>query len=327
MRDLRNELGVEALRCRGSYLEKAPEEIWGDPLWFVEPKIDGRRLTMQIGSERSLLVGRNRQDHQKGVKAAGKFRDLSDNNPHIARIACSELDGTMLDGELTETYNSKGQIDKPTRERIDAGFFVGYTTWGVMFWRGRDVRRESERNRYEMARRAIAILRDERLRLVDRYPCTLFMVERMFRFGTEGVVAKNWHAPLVIDGKTNDSWYKIKGHDKRTVDAFVMGVTEGRSGGSGVNGVKPVMDGTAASFTMGMMHEGKVMEVGKLKHLPEDMRLRGFREFEKYDGTVMEMKVSGWTGTMFRWPKLVKVRDDKGPEDCQFDEQVGGHRR
>lgn len=133
MDDLRNKFDVDAPRCKGGYLDQAPSCIWTDGDWVLEPKKDGNRVTLQIGAERSLLIGRNRKDFMKGVKSAGDFRDLSSTNPELAKFARPDLDGTVLDGELTETFLSDGSVDETTRVRREAGLFTGYTAWTILF--------------------------------------------------------------------------------------------------------------------------------------------------------------------------------------------------
>ena len=76
MKDLRNQLGIDTPRCKGGYADDAPDCIWTEGDWVLEPKMDGIRVTLQIGAERSLLIGRNRQDFMKGVDQAGEFRNL-----------------------------------------------------------------------------------------------------------------------------------------------------------------------------------------------------------------------------------------------------------
>ena len=68
MKNLRDELNIELPRAKGAYLGEAPEKIWTEDGWVLEEKADGTRESLQIGSDRSLLVGRNRENFLKGVK-------------------------------------------------------------------------------------------------------------------------------------------------------------------------------------------------------------------------------------------------------------------
>jgi len=72
MIDMRNVLHIECPRAVGAYLDTVPAEVW-DGGWVLDRKIDGERDTLQIGSEGSLLVGRNKRNFLKGVAKAGAF--------------------------------------------------------------------------------------------------------------------------------------------------------------------------------------------------------------------------------------------------------------
>ena len=335
MRDLRNELQIEAPRCRGMYLEAAPKEIWDNPDWVIEPKMDGNRLTLQIGATASLLVGRNRQDFLKGVARAGGFRQQNEANRELAAIACPDLDLTLLDGECTDLRKADGTPTKDTLTRMAAGEFVGYTVWQALVVKGKDVRDLPDWRRRELAQIIIDYLIDvkqipyQKIRLIERLPATLDNVHAFMAQGIEGVVAKNQTMPIKIGQRTNTYWWKIKGDDKRTVDAFVIGVSEAMDGGSGLTDTPRKPNGKAATFTMAMMTDGPVggegpvaAEVAKMFNLPDDAKEDGFQNLHRWNLKVAEMQVSGWDGERFRWPRFVKWRPDKSYRDCVLIEQL-----
>ena len=322
MEDLRNRFDVDAPRCRGGYLDEAPSCIWTDGDWVLEPKKDGNRVTLQIGAERSLLVGRNRKDFMKGVKCAGEFRDLSSTNPELAQIARPDLDGTVLDGEMTEMYLSDGSFDETTRIRIEQGFFVGYTAWTVLFVCGVDVRDRTEASRRELTAGIVEKLKHPKIRLIERVLATKENLQKFFA-REEGAIAKKLTAGIPIGHRTNRHWWKLKGDENRTVDDFIIGVSESKSGGSGVKGLKRKANGKAATFTVAMMKGGEVIEVGKATNLPSDAKQFGVKDLERFRGRVIEMRVSGWDGKRFRWPRFAKWREDKSLADCKFEEQLG----
>jgi ATP-dependent DNA ligase len=322
MVDIRNEYDIDAPRAKGAYLEKLPADAIDHPDWVLEVKEDGFRMTMQIGEERSLLRGRNRKDFMKGVKKAGRFQSLRACNPGMAEIGSQRLVGTVLDGELTEILNSDGTPSKDTAEREKQGIFCGYTVWGVLFWKGYDVRHFPERYRRKLAERACVILAHPKIRIAEQVPLTMENIRMIWNRGLEGGIAKHLKKSIPASQKTMPWWYKIK--TEITTDAFVSDVIEGKAGGSGVRGVAPKKNQTAASFVMSMYKNGEVVEVCKLKDLPDDVKADGYLNFGKYQFRVIEMTVSGWNGKAFRWPRFKKFREDKGALDCQFDEQIGG---
>ncbi len=348
MIDLRNKHEVYLPRAKGAYLEDAPDHIWTEPRWVLEPKEDGERASLQLAKVLSLIVGRNRQDFLKGVKKAGPFRNLTYRNPYLENTTSQLFADSLLDGEMTETFKTAKQKDikngapgmlthyhpdsdlngayvwdKYTVTRDANGDFLGYVVWDCLFYKGHDIREASLWKRREAAKAIIKSLFDPKIILIPQYSCTKEGLQKLFKDGWEGAVAKNLDHPIPIDQRTHTHWWKLKGDDKRTVDAFVIGVTEGSSGGSGLTGVKAEKDGTAASLTLGMYKKGKVFEVGKVKNLPEDISEYAFENFGDFEFAVMELKISGWDGKRFRWPKFLKWRDDKGPKDCVFEEQMG----
>jgi ATP-dependent DNA ligase len=341
--DLRNKLNIELPRCRGAYLEDCPEWVWGHRDQVIEPKMEGDRISMQIGEMSSLLVSRNRLDFLKGVKKAKAFNIRNDANKDLAEIACKDLAGTILDGELTDTRTKEGVMDKDTLLRKEQGSFVGFTVWQCLFYNGEDIRHYSDDMRRHYAKEVIKKLKKlckdcypyvRKIRLIERKPATLENLKKYLDANWEGVIVKDKTKPLPKnkDGKyqrTNTFWWKVKGEEKRTVDAFIVGVTEATSGGSGVKGIARKPNGKAATFTMAMKASDLVgrevnIEVAVMSNLPDNVKEDGLKNFKKYKGRVVEMRVSGWDGERFRWPRFEKWRTDKTPSDCLLEEQVGG---
>lgn len=343
MQDLRNELNIDAPRAKGAYLEDAPGGIWTEHGWVLEDKEDAMRATMQIGADRSLLVGRNRKDFLKGVKKAGSFMSLDHKNPLLAfEVFSKEFEGTILDGELTETFKSatkktiaagKGiktklglmEYDKYTTERLGIGDRLGYAIWDCLFYKGNDIRDRELWKRRKAAEHVIEKLNTSKLWLLEQFPATEKSIQSIFSRGKEGAIAKNIYHTIPKGQKTHPGYWKLKGDDKRTVDGFITGVQEALEGGSGVKGIKPKPSGRAASFTICMLDaKGKSMEVCKMKgNLTEDMIKYGCSEFHRFDSCVVEMKVSGWDGVRFRWPRYYRWREDKTWRDCIVSEQIG----
>lgn len=343
MKDFRNEFDVEAPRAKGAYLEDAPDIIWTEHGWVLEDKEDAMRCTMQIGAKRSLLIGRNRKDFLKGVKKAGSFMSLDHKNPIMAfEVFSKEFDGTMLDGELTETFKKAtkqtilhGQgvetklgmmeYDKYTTERLGIGDKLGYGVWDCLFYKGVDIRDRQLWKRRKAAEHVIEQLGNPKIWLLKQSLATEENMQAIFNRGKEGAIAKNIYHKIPTDQKTHPGYWKLKGDDKRTVDGFIAGVQEAYGGGSGVKGIKPKKNGKAASFTICML-DGKQesVEVCKMKgNLTDDMVNYGYSEFHRFANRVVEMKVSGWDGARFRWPRFFRFRPDKSAQDCKVAEQIG----
>lgn len=343
MKDFRNEFNIEAPRAKGAYLEDAPDIIWTEHGWVLEDKEDAMRCTMQIGSDRSLLVGRNRKDFLKGVKKAGAFMSLDHKNPLLAfGVFSKEFEGTMLDGELTETFKgatkktiAKGkgidtalglmEYDKYTTERLSIGDKLGYGVWDCLFYKGVDIRDRDLWKRRKAAAHVIEQLGNSKIWLLKQSLATDENMQVIFSRGKEGAIAKNIYHSIPLNQKVHPGYWKLKGDDKRTVDGFITGVQEAYGGGSGVKGIKPIKTDKAASFTICMLNKKQEsVEICKMKgNLTDDMIEYGKKEFYRFENKVVEMKVSGWDGARFRWPRFHRWRDDKTQGDCVISEQIG----
>jgi hypothetical protein len=346
MQDLRNQLDMELPRCRGAYLEECPEYVWGSKDHVLEPKEDGERISLQIGSKLSLVVGRNRKDFLKGRSKAKEFNNRDEINRDLAAIYCPELDGTLLDGEITDVRKADGTDHEGTVTRKKNGDYIGFVVWSCYIYKGKDIRHLSEFERRTYAVGAIKILRQwgkltgqryayKNIRIIERKPATLANLHKLLDAGWEGAIVKDNTKPIPQNKhgqyqRTNTWWWKVKGEERRTVDAFIGGVTEAMDGGSGVNNIKRKPNGKAATFTMYMLGGdpaksdlGNLIEVGVMSNLPDEAVKYGVKHFSDYEGLVVEMMVSGWDGKRFRWPRFVKWRSDKSKCDCLFYEQVG----
>lgn len=340
MKDIRNLFNVDLPRCKGMNVTNAPERIWNEAGWVLEEKMDGIRCSLQLGGTGSLLIGRNRQDFLKGRAQAKEFRNQNKTCPYLAQVKFSELDGTMLDGELTWTHKDDGLPDEDTVRRIQNREYVGYTTWTTLFHNWKDIRPFSESSRRVITQCIVNYINDPKVRLIEQVPATKENLQKFFDRRLEGAIAKNLNKPIPVGQIVNPWYWKLKADDRRTVDAFIIGVTQAKGGGSGITGVKPVYNGKAASFVVGMLKKKariygpglEIVEVGKACNLPKDAIEDGWithlealsPESWKYYGKVIEMQVSGWDGKRFRFPRFVKWRTDKGYGDCQFELQVGG---
>jgi len=198
-----------------------------------------------------------------------------------------------------------------------------FTAWSCLFYKGVDIRGElSDIDNWKLAGEIVTALDHNKMVAIGRIPATKDNLAELFHRGYEGAIAKYDKGLYPTSARTHPTWWKLKGDDKRTVDGFVVGVTEASEGGSGVEGRKPIKNGLAASFAVAMYRNGIVLEVGKMGNLPADAVLAGWKNFDLYKGRVAEMQVSGWNGKEFRFPRFKRWRPDKSDISCLFHEQV-----
>ena len=322
-KDIRNVLDIELARCKGGYTDELPAKVFMGG-WTLQLKLDGIRISMQLGKTRNWLVSRNREDKLKGVAVAGAYC-VKDGIEPFASLIHKDLEGTMLDGELVWPGHGAPEV-LSLAARSDPKN-LKYVVFDVLFYKGQDIREKPYAERLVFLKRAVQDLDHPQIEGIKCLSATQKSLDGLWASGEEGGV----FAELKAAYKASCSRYKAKA--EQTCDAFVIGMSEGRSGGSPKNGVKPKPNGEVATLTVAMMKSGAVFEVGKMS-FPTEEEL-GQKELELPDLTelwqnkaaylnrVVEMSGSGWDGKRWRWLRFRRFRNDKGPQDCVFSEQVG----
>jgi len=309
---------IPLAKVRGGYLDEFKPHCWS---FWAQCKMDGYRMSLQIGKEKNWLVGRNRKDKMKGVASAGDWM-VYDFQCWIDQLHDSQLVGSMFDGELEWPGHAAAEISTAIATGRTNEFT--FTVFDVLFWKGKDLREMPYRERFDFCKQAVKIADEDRFRLVETFETiTPEEVQQYFKQGWEGFVFKN--PDSVYYAGAPNCWYKLKG--SVTVEGFVTGFTEGKSGGSPTKGIKPTPNGKVATFTVAMMDGSKPITVatvgdpGKKDHSISDI---GILEAPKYFGQVMEFDASGWDSKKFRWARFKCWRDDKTQHDCVLSEQIGG---
>lgn len=313
--DLRNALEIDVHRCKGGANEPVPDEVFMGS-WTLQLKLDGIRLTVQLGKTKNHLVSRNRHNKLKGVAAAGGF--VTYEVDPFSKLIHPDLAGTMLDGELMLPGQPAAKVlSLETRAHPER---LRYVVFDCLFYEGIDVRQKSYGERLQMARMAMQKVNHPQIEMVKSWQATRENLKKLWESGEEGgVFAK-------MTAKYGESCTRDKAKSRVDIDGFIIAVTEGRHKGSPKAGIKPVPNGKAALFQIGMYDQaGKIYEVGYCAALPDEVQDDGLKDFaSKYKDKVIRMTASGWDGAQFRWIRWAGFHEDKSsPEQCKLDEQVG----
>ena len=123
--------GIEFIEPMGAKdsMEKDIEDLFSNPQYYIDEKIDGGRCLLHIFTDHSRAFSRN------VVKKSGWLGEYTDKVPHIGRISSLDLNGTVLDGELmipdqpcnvtSGTLNCLAE-ESFKRQYFDVGFAVLY---------------------------------------------------------------------------------------------------------------------------------------------------------------------------------------------------------
>lgn len=316
--DIRNAQGIELTRAVGGYVDDLPPECWAEEgAWVQEMKEDGYRESFQFGATVNFIVGRNRHGKTKGVDASAQNSFVGYLVPWMNALNLPEFAGTLLDGELIWPGHGSAEVSSAIAATPDK---LEYVVFDCLFFGGEDIRGCPLSQRQELAKEAVSSANgtgERRIRFVEQMPNDKSIFDAFVRGGVEGTILKR------LDSKYHEAGRWRKAKSKVTVDAIIINYIQQKAGGSPTKGIKPKPTGNASGFMVGLKKGRKIVPVGWMRGLPKGDKQDGMRLFkDNYKGRVVEMAVSGWDGTRFRWSKFERWRDDKSPDTCTFKTQI-----
>ena len=159
---------IEPMGAKDS-MEKDIEDLFSNPQYYVDEKIDGGRCLLHIFTDHSRAFSRN------VVKKSNWLGEYTDKVPHLGRIGSSYHMGTVLDGELmipdqpcnvtSGTLNCLAE-ESFKRQYFDVGFAVLYV-FDIVRHKGEDVTHLPMLERRVLADRVVRELNNEWVQSVD----------------------------------------------------------------------------------------------------------------------------------------------------------------
>lgn len=328
----------------------------------VEPKYDGTRLQVHLGSLSNL----GDLGEKQGIRIFTRnMENVTKMFPDIVEALKKEInaDEVILDGEgvgvdpitgkfmpFQETIKRKRKYEvAQTVKEIPLNYFV----FDVLLYNGGSLIKEPLEQRRKILEKIIR--KDSQIiklspQIVTKDPDKLRKYhEEQIKNGLEGVVAKKWQS-FYEPGRKGFHWVKLKqevtkkgGGLADTIDCVVMGVYrgEGKRTGFGVG-----------AFLVGVKRGEKYATVSKIgtgltDEQWKEMRTRGKRWMrkekpEEYEvdknlypdawcqpGLVVEIQADNITkspihtaGMSLRFPRLVRFRDDKSPDQITTEREL-----
>lgn len=207
-------------------MEKDIDKLFDDPDYYVDEKLDGGRCTMHINTLESFLFSRNL------VKKSNWLGNYSSKVPHLSYIGSSELEGTILDGELMipdQPCNvTSGTLNCLAEESFRRQYFeVGFAelfVFDIICYKGSDVTHLPMIERRKLANEVVAELGSEWIHpvacfntcinLIKADNTTSTMTKREYynyivANGGEGVMFKHKDGDYVL-GKKGRQFQKMK---------------------------------------------------------------------------------------------------------------------
>lgn len=300
-----------------SYLELEParakggrsSELWEDPLWIAEEKLDGWRFLLHFGGDldRIYLTGRRISRNTGRFSEKGLCAPML--CPVIEKIGYTVIDGEVMAPEGASFRDIASIMNvSPGRARARAGE-IGeprYFAFDLLYVDGLDVR-----DKPQMERRSWLdhILKNDANPLVRLVPIEsvdkLSYYDSIIAKGGEGVILKDFTASY------GEGWIKVKKYS--TLDVVVTGFTDAREGVTG-----KYLGQIGAAKVSVYSTQGQLLEVGRVSGMTDEVRLDMSQNPKRWIGSVIEIAAQEFAKERLRHPRFLRPRFDADPKSATF---------
>lgn len=323
------------------------EQAWSSDKWIAQEKKDGAFYQLEKTDAGNVyMFGRTVS------KKTGEYTEKSDNFPHIKKWAEDNLpNGTILVGEIYIPGGKSNDVTKISgclpanayKRQFESSEYqpVHYYIFDIIRFKGEDLCEKSTIDRLTQLELCLDGLLDGKYieRAQTYYNNFEEHLKDIFAAGGEGMVFKHMDCPYRVGKRTTASqMFKYK-ESLDSVDLICIGLEdptyyyEGKETKSwpyknekGELITKPAYYGWKNALRVGAYKDGKIKEVGTVASGltdadREDMGLHP----ENWIDKVVEIQCMSTTKDgALRHPVFRRVREDKGPNDCLWDEIFNG---
>ena len=297
--------------------QKGDEGILDSNAYIFEPKLDGTRCIAEIGKEVKLY---NRRE-----------KNISRRYPFICK-ELSKLDNVILDGEIV-CYNKEGKPDfylLQKREHVESDLVIEmrarlipatYIIFDILEIDEKPLIKKPIEERKEILNEIFS--EDKHLEIIFFTENGKILWEEIRKRNLEGVIAKE-KGSRYFPGERRKEWLKIK--NVKSVDVVIVGYTTEKR--------------EISALGMGLYRGEKIYYVGKVgTGFEEEIMqylLKNFEITEPYAANadrapphmiwvkprfVAEVEYLEVTKDMeLRNPSFKRLRNDKKPEECTFEQ-------
>lgn len=277
--------------------------------WVAERKLDGSRYGLYIGQDSNRLLSKH-----ISVKD-DKPVDKTENVPHLTKVSCPELAGTVIDGEITTPNGDFGNvvsvmgshpfeaIEKQKRDGL-----MLFTVFDCPRFKGEDITKKTLRERQHILKEVIKTLGIDQVQFIEqRSDNRMEWFKQIVKEGGEGIILKRWDSTYDA-GKRGPNWIKVK--KMQTYDVVVMGFKETKSEAWAAQGlVGAVIFGCYNS-------KGVLQEVGDTSGMTLEVRRDMSANPKKWIGTVVEVAGQEVLRDAIRHPRYIRTRPDVAAKTC-----------
>ena len=319
------------------------EQAWSSGEWIAQEKKDGAFYQLEKTDAGDVyMFGRTVS------KKTGEYTEKSNNFPHIKKWAEENLpNGTILIGEIYIPGGKSNDVTKISgctsanayKRQFESSEYqpVHYYVFDIIRFKGQDLCDMPTVDRLVRLEFGLDGLWDGKYveRAQTYYNNFEEHLKDIFAAGGEGMVFKHMDCPYRIGKRTTASqMFKYK-ESLDSVDLICIGLEdptyyyEGKEAESwpyknekGELKTKPAYYGWKNALRVGAYKDGKIREVGTVASglTDADREDMGLHPESWLDKVVEIQCMSTTKDGALRHPVFRRVREDKGPDDCLWDE-------
>ena len=285
------------------------QALLNDDSFVAQEKLDGMRAVIHITKNGLRIFSRS-----AGVADPTMPLEKTAALPHLAVLTFPDHIGTVLDAEILIAGKDCAEISG-TIHKKDIGADNHQVTafvFDILRLNGDDTTGNTLLQRITQLQTIQAYLASEHIVFLPWAISTSdkrTLYETILATGKEGIMLKRLDATYVEGGRPCNNWIKAK--KSTTFDCVILGFSKGSG----------KFNTQIGAVIFGQYRNDKLIQLGQASGMNDSTRSLMSRYPEQYLGRVVEIKgMERLKSGSIRHPQFVRIRTDKRPSECQWNE-------
>jgi bifunctional non-homologous end joining protein LigD len=285
------------------------QALLDDDNYVAQEKVDGMRAVIHITGDGLRIFSRS-----AGVADPTVPLEKTVALPHLAGLTFPDLVGTVLDAEILIAGKDCAEISG-TIHKKDVGadnHLVAVFVFDILRLNGVNVSGKALEQRLSMIDTVQSRLQSEHITFLPwakSSSAKRSLYETILSSCKEGIMLKRLDATYVEGGRPSNNWLKAK--KSKCFDCVILGFGKGAGN----------YNTQIGAVIFGQYRNGKLIQLGQASGMSDSTRSLMSRYPEQYLGRVVEIKgMERLKSGSIRHPQFVRIRTDKRPSDCQWNE-------